>query len=62
MAYFGGIFFANMGGGGGQNYFQKQFLPVLVLTGAAPRRVSVSSGEKAVSQILPSLSFPQISH
>ena len=22
MAYFGGIFFANMGGGGGQNYFQ----------------------------------------
>ena len=21
MAYFGGIFFANMGGGGGQNYF-----------------------------------------
>ena len=25
MAYFGGIFFANMGGGGGQNYFQKLF-------------------------------------
>ena len=24
MAYFGGIFFANMGGGGGQNYFQIQ--------------------------------------
>ena len=23
MAYFGGIFFANMGGGGGQNHFQK---------------------------------------
>ena len=23
MAYFGGIFFANMGGGGGQNYFHK---------------------------------------
>ena len=23
MAYFGVIFFANMGGGGGQNYFQK---------------------------------------
>ena len=23
MAYFWGIFFANMGGGGGQNYFQK---------------------------------------
>ena len=22
MAYFGGIFFANMGGGGGQNYVQ----------------------------------------
>ena len=22
MAYFGSIFFANMGGGGGQNYFQ----------------------------------------
>ena len=22
MAYFGGIFYANMGGGGGQNYFQ----------------------------------------
>ena len=22
MAYFGVIFFANMGGGGGQNYFQ----------------------------------------
>ena len=22
MAYFGGIFFANMGGGGGQTYFQ----------------------------------------
>ena len=24
MAYFGLIFFANMGGGGGQNYFQTQ--------------------------------------
>ena len=23
MAYFGGIFFANVGGGGGQHYFQK---------------------------------------
>ena len=23
MAYVGGIFFANMGGGGGQNYFHK---------------------------------------
>ena len=23
MAYFWGIFFANMGGGGGQNYFQR---------------------------------------
>ena len=23
MAYFGSIFFANMGGGGGQNYFHK---------------------------------------
>ena len=22
MAYFGGIFFANMGGGGGQDYFK----------------------------------------
>ena len=34
-AYFGGIFFANMGGGGGQNYFQlsgvapKPLLPIL---------------------------------
>ena len=24
MAYFGGIFFANMGGGGGRNYVQKE--------------------------------------
>ena len=23
MAYFGSIYFANMGGGGGQNYFQQ---------------------------------------
>ena len=30
MAYFGVIFFANMGDGGGQNYFQK-FQAVLVL-------------------------------
>ena len=25
MAYFGGIFFSNMGGGGGQNYFHSGF-------------------------------------
>ena len=25
MAYFGVIFFANLGGGGGQNYFQQRF-------------------------------------
>ena len=27
MAYFGVIFFANMGGGGGQNYFQGGWTP-----------------------------------
>ena len=28
MAYFGGIFFANMGGGGGQNYFHCCFIDI----------------------------------
>ena len=31
MAYFGGIFFANMGGGGGQNYFQLFYLKMQAL-------------------------------
>ena len=31
MAYFGGIFFANMGGGGGQNYFHPPFSVSYVL-------------------------------
>ena len=40
MAYFGGIFFANMGGGGGQNYFQ-HWSPQVFPENKAPRDWSI---------------------
>ena len=41
MAYFGSIFFANMGGGGGQNYFH--CVPRQVLNGVGADGVGVKS-------------------